>query len=101
MSSTDSAIPSFQGSMVALVTPMHQDGSLDFDAYRKLIDWHVEQGTDVLPVAGTSVESPTLRVDQQADLIRAAGEPSAARLPGLGEGGGTSTTKTAHRSTPP
>src|SRR3546814_1854645 len=98
MSSTDSAIPSFQGSMVALVTPMHQDGSLDFDAYRKLIDWHVEQGTDVLAVVGTSGESPTISVDEQAELIRVAVEHSAGRLPVIAGVGGKSTSEAVHLS---
>src|SRR3989344_3054258 len=50
----------FHGSMVALVTPMHEDGSLDYAALRRLIDFHVEQGTDALVVVGTTGESATL-----------------------------------------
>ena len=52
---------SFQGSMVALVTPMRADGSLDYAAYRSLIDWHVQEGTDALVVVGTTGESPPSR----------------------------------------
>ncbi|PLC51322.1 4-hydroxy-tetrahydrodipicolinate synthase [Pollutimonas subterranea] len=91
MASTDSAIAILQGSMVALVTPMHPDGSLDFDAYRKLIDWHADQGTDGLVVVGTSGESPTVSVDEHAELIKVAVEYSAGRLPVIAGVGGNST----------
>ncbi|NYT62093.1 4-hydroxy-tetrahydrodipicolinate synthase [Alcaligenaceae bacterium] len=91
MANTDSAIPFLQGSMVALVTPMHPDGSLDFDSYRKLIDWHVAEGTDALVVVGTSGESPTVNVDEHAELIKVAVEHSAGRLPVIAGVGGNST----------
>ncbi len=93
MVSADSAIPMLQGSLVALVTPMHPDGSLDFDAYRKLIDWHVDQGTDGLVVVGTSGESPTVDVDEHAELIRIAVDHSAGRLPVIAGIGGNSTSE--------
>ena len=48
------------GSIVALVTPMHEDGSVDFDALRRLIDWHIAEGTDCIGVVGTTGESPTV-----------------------------------------
>jgi len=91
MASTNSAIPTFQGSMVALVTPMHPDGSLDFDAYKKLIDWHASEGTDALVVVGTSGESPTVSMEEHAELIRVAVEHSAGRLPVIAGIGGNST----------
>lgn len=91
MASTDSAIPILQGSMVALVTPMHPDGSLDLDSYRKLIDWHSAEGTDALVVVGTSGESPTVSVDEHAELIKVAVEHSAGRLPVIAGVGGNST----------
>ena len=87
----ESAIPVFQGSMVALITPMHPDGSLDLDAYRKLIDWHASQGTDALVVVGTSGESPTVNVDEHAELIKIAVDHSAGRLPVIAGIGGNST----------
>ena len=59
-----------QGSIVALVTPMHEDGSVDFAALRKLIDWHVAEGTDCISVVGTTGESPTVTVDEQKEIIR-------------------------------
>lgn len=93
MASTDSATAILQGSMVALVTPMHPDGSLDFDAYRKLIDWHADQGTDGLVVVGTSGESPTVSVDEHAELIKVAVEHAAGRFPVIAGVGGNSTTE--------
>ncbi|NYT59287.1 4-hydroxy-tetrahydrodipicolinate synthase [Alcaligenaceae bacterium] len=91
--STDSAIPTFQGSLVALITPMLPDGSLDFDAYRKLIDWHIGQGTDGLVVVGTSGESPTVSVEEHVELIQIAVEHSAGRLPVVAGIGGNSTSE--------
>lgn len=89
----DSPVPTFGGSMVALITPMHPDGSLDFPAYRKLIDWHVEQGTDALVVVGTSGESPTVSMDEHAELIQVAVEHAAGRLPVIAGVGGNSTSE--------
>jgi 4-hydroxy-tetrahydrodipicolinate synthase len=77
--------------MVALITPMHPDGSLDLDCYRKLIDWHVAEGTDALVVVGTSGESPTVSVEEHAELIKIAVEHSAGRLPVIAGIGGNST----------
>ena len=91
MASSDSSSPVFQGSMVALVTPMHPDGRLDLEAFRKLIDWHVEQGTDALVVVGTSGESPTVTVDEQAELIALAVRHAAGRIPVIAGTGGNST----------
>lgn len=62
------------GSTVALVTPMHEDGSVDYDTLRKLIDWHVQEGTDCVSVVGTTGESPTLSVDEHHEVIRVAVE---------------------------
>lgn len=93
MASTYTAIPALQGSLVALITPMLPDGSLDFAAYRKLIDWHVEQGTDGIVVVGTSGESPTVNVDEHAELIRVAVEHAAGRLPVVAGIGGNSTSE--------
>ncbi|WP_269496083.1 4-hydroxy-tetrahydrodipicolinate synthase [Castellaniella sp. S9] len=91
MARSDSSSPTFQGSMVALVTPMHPDGRLDMEAFRKLIDWHVEQGTDGLVVVGTSGESPTVTVDEQAELIAIAVQHAAGRIPVIAGTGGNST----------
>lgn len=91
MASTDSSI--FKGSMVALVTPMHPDGSLDLDAFRKLIDWHVAEGTDGLVVVGTSGESPTVDFDEHFEIIRIAVEHAAGRIPVIAGVGGNSTSE--------
>ena len=91
MASTDSSIPRFQGSMVALITPMHPDGSLDLDSFRKLIDWHVSEGTDALVVVGTSGESPTVDFDEHAEVIRVAVEHANGRIPVVAGVGGNST----------
>lgn len=82
--------------MVALVTPMHPDGSLDLDAYRKLIDWHVQEGTDALVVVGTSGESPTVDVDEHAELIQVAVEHAAGRIPVIAGVGANSTSEAIH-----
>ncbi|MFM1834107.1 MAG: hypothetical protein RJB52_314 [Pseudomonadota bacterium] len=60
------------GSMVAIATPMHEDGSLDYPALRSLLDWHVAEGTDAIVIVGTSGESPTVSVEEHCELIRVA-----------------------------
>ena len=61
-----------RGSIPAIVTPMHEDGSLDLPAFRKLIDWHVEEGSNGLVVVGTSGESATLSVDEHILMVKTA-----------------------------
>ncbi|MCP3714805.1 4-hydroxy-tetrahydrodipicolinate synthase [Paraburkholderia sp. CNPSo 3281] len=80
-----------QGSIPAIVTPMHEDGSLDLSAFRKLIDWHVEEGTDALVVVGTSGESATLDVEEHILMIKTAVEHAAGRMPIIAGAGGNST----------
>jgi len=60
----------FSGSLCAIVTPMHPDGSLDLPALRKLLDWHVESGTTGIIIVGTTGESPTVDVDEHCTLIK-------------------------------
>ncbi|MDM7464154.1 MAG: 4-hydroxy-tetrahydrodipicolinate synthase [Tepidimonas taiwanensis] len=79
------------GSIVALVTPMHEDGSVDYDTLRKLIDWHIEQGTDCIGVVGTTGESPTVSVEEHCEIIRVAVEQAAGRRPIMAGCGGNST----------
>lgn len=83
----------FHGSMVALVTPMHEDGSLDFAALRRLIDFHVENGTDALVVVGTTGESATLDMEEHCEVIRVAVEHSRGRIPVIAGTGANSTTE--------
>jgi 4-hydroxy-tetrahydrodipicolinate synthase len=79
------------GSIVALVTPMHDDGSVDYAALRKLIDWHVAEGTDCIGVVGTTGESPTVSVDEHCEIIRVAVEQAAKRVPIMAGCGANST----------
>ena len=58
------------GSIVALVTPMHEDGSVDYPALRQLVDWHIAEGTDCIGVVGTTGESPTVNVEEHCEIIR-------------------------------
>lgn len=70
-----------QGSIVALITPMLEDGSVDYPALRKLIDWHIAEGTDCIGVVGTTGESPTVNVEEHCEIIRVAVEQAAGRVP--------------------
>jgi 4-hydroxy-tetrahydrodipicolinate synthase len=79
------------GSIVAIVTPMHEDGILDLARYRALIDWHVASGTAAIVAVGTTGESPTVDVDEHATLIRVAVEHAAGRVPVIAGTGGNST----------
>ena len=79
------------GSMVAIVTPMHEDGRLDFGRFRSLIDWHIAEGTDGIVVVGTTGESPTVDFDEHKELIRVAVEHAKGRIPIIAGTGGNST----------
>ena len=79
------------GSIVALVTPMHEDGRVDYDALRRLIDWHVAEGTDCIGVVGTTGESPTVSVEEHCEVIRVAVEHAAGRVPIMAGAGGNAT----------
>jgi 4-hydroxy-tetrahydrodipicolinate synthase len=80
-----------QGSLVAIVTPMHEDGSLDLERYRALIDWHVASGTSAIVAVGTTGESPTVDHDEHCELVRVAVEHAAGRLPVIAGTGSNST----------
>ncbi|RYF73826.1 MAG: 4-hydroxy-tetrahydrodipicolinate synthase [Comamonadaceae bacterium] len=82
---------SLTGSIVALVTPMHEDGSVDYPALRRLIDWHIEEGTDCLGVVGTTGESPTVDVEEHCEIIRVAVEQARGRVPVMAGCGANST----------
>jgi len=79
------------GSIVALVTPMQPDGSVDYDALRRLIDWHIAEGTDCIGVVGTTGESPTVTVEEHCEIIRVAVEHAKGRVPIMAGAGGNST----------
>ncbi len=80
-----------QGSLVAIVTPMHADGSLDLPCLRKLIDWHIAEGTDGIVIVGTTGESPTVTVEEHCELIRVTVEHANKRIPIIAGSGGNST----------
>jgi 4-hydroxy-tetrahydrodipicolinate synthase len=91
------------GSLVAIVTPMKADGSLDLAAFRALIDWHVASGTHGIVAVGTTGESPTVDVDEHLQLIQVAVERAAGRIPVIAGTGANATaeaielTREAHR----
>jgi 4-hydroxy-tetrahydrodipicolinate synthase len=80
-----------QGSLVAIVTPMQEDGGLDLDAFRRLIDWHIKEGTNGIVVVGTTGESPTVDVDEHRLLIKTAVDHAARRVPVIAGTGANST----------
>ena len=79
------------GSIVALVTPFHPDGSVDYPTLRKLIDWHIAEGTDCIGVVGTTGESPTVSVEEHCEIIRVSVEQAAKRVPIMAGCGANST----------
>lgn len=80
-----------QGSIVALITPMLDDGSVDYPTLRKLVDWHIAEGTDCIGVVGTTGESPTIPVAEHQEIIRVAVEQAAGRVPVMAGCGANST----------
>ena len=82
-----------QGSIVAIVTPMFEDGSLDFQSLKALLDWHIAEGTDAIVIVGTTGESPTVTVEEHCELIKVAIEHVAGRIPVIAGTGGNSTSE--------
>jgi 4-hydroxy-tetrahydrodipicolinate synthase len=80
-----------RGSIVALITPMHPDGSVDTDALRRLIDWHIAEGSACIGVVGTTGESPTVTIEENCEVIRVAVEHAAGRVPIMAGAGANST----------
>jgi 4-hydroxy-tetrahydrodipicolinate synthase len=79
------------GSIVALATPLHPDGSVDYPSLRKLVDWHVAEGTDCIGVVGTTGESPTVNVEEHCEIIRVSVEQANKRVPIMAGCGANST----------
>ena len=79
------------GSIVALVTPMHDDGSVDYPALRRLIDWLIAEGTACIGVVGTTGESPTVSIEENCEIIRVAAEHAKGRIPIMAGAGANST----------
>ena len=82
-----------RGSIPAIVTPMQEDGSLDLPALRRLLDWHIAEGSDAVVVVGTTGESPTVDMDEHCTLIRATVEHVAGRIPVIAGTGANSTSE--------
>jgi len=80
-----------KGSIVAIVTPMHADGSLDIPGLRKLVDWHIAEGTDSIVIVGTTGESATVSVEEHCELIKLTVEHANGRIPVIAGAGGNST----------
>ena len=80
-----------KGSIVAIVSPMREDGALDFEAYRRLIEWHVAEGTNAIVAVGTTGESPTVDPNEHGELIRVAVEAVKGHIPVIAGTGGNST----------
>ena len=83
----------FSGSYVALVTPFHEDGSVNFDKLRELVRWHIEQGTDGIVALGTTGESSTMSHEEDDDVARCVIETAAGRVPVI-VGAGSNSTQT-------
>ncbi len=86
------------GSLVAIVTPMREDGSLDIGRFKSLIDWHIAEGTQGIVVVGTTGESPTVNFDEHKELIRIAVEHAAGRVPVIAGTGANSTAEAVELS---
>ena len=86
------------GSIVAILTPMYEDGSLDFNRFRSLIDFHIAEGTDGIVVVGTTGESPTVNFDEHKEVIRVAVEHAAGRIPVIAGTGANSTAEAVELS---
>ena len=80
-----------KGSIVAIITPMFEDGSIDWDSYRQLIDWHIESGTDAIVAVGTTGESPTVDHEENCKLIEEAVRHAAGRIPVIAGTGSNAT----------
>src|ERR671923_1460487 len=95
------------GSLVAIITPMHEDSRLDPARFKQLIDWHVAEGTDGIVVVGTTGESPTVNFDEHKELIRIGVQHARGRIPIIAGTGGNSTaeaielTESAKKAGPP
>ncbi len=82
-----------KGSLVAIVSPMRDDGSLDYDAYRRLIEWHIAEGSNGIVAVGTTGESPTVDHEEHCELVRVAVETVRGRVPVIAGTGGNSTSE--------
>jgi 4-hydroxy-tetrahydrodipicolinate synthase len=84
-------IAMFKGSLVALITPMRDDGALDEDGFRRFVDWQIAEGSDGIVPVGTTGESPTLSHDEHKRVVEIAVEVAAGRVPVIAGAGSNST----------
>ncbi len=84
----------FSGSITALVTPMYEDGRVDFESLRNLVEWHIASGTSALVVIGTTGEAATLNVEEQLSVVKTAVDVSHGRIPIIAGNGSNATAKT-------
>ena len=87
-----------KGSMVALVTPFTEDGSVNFKRVRELVEWHIQEGTDAILVLGTTAETPTLTTKEEDEIVRIAIEQNAGRVPIVVGSGSNNTAKAIETS---
>ena len=83
----------FKGSLVALITPMRSDGSVDEKAYADFVDWQIKEGTDAVVPVGTTGESPTLSHDEHKRVVEIAIEVAKGRVPVIAGAGSNSTSE--------
>ncbi|MCP5197490.1 MAG: 4-hydroxy-tetrahydrodipicolinate synthase [Gammaproteobacteria bacterium] len=86
----------FRGSMVAIVTPMQADGGLDFEALARLVEFHIENGTDAIVAVGTTGESATLNFEEHITVVRKVVERVKGRIPVIAGTGANSTSEALH-----
>lgn len=87
-----------KGSMVALVTPFTEDGSVNFKRVRELVEWHIQEGTDAILVLGTTAETPTLTTEEEDEIVRITIEQAAKRVPIVVGSGSNNTAKAIETS---
>lgn len=88
----------FHGSIVALITPMRENGDVDYVCLRKLVDWHIAQRTDAIVVIGTTGEASTLNIEEQSNVIKTVVEQTHRRIPVIASTGTQSTYKTIEQT---
>lgn len=86
------------GSMVALVTPFTEDGSVNYTRMRELVEWHIQEGTDSILVLGTTGETPTLTTEEEDEIVRIAIDQAAGRVPIVVGSGSNNTAKSVETS---
>ena len=87
-----------KGSIVALITPFNEDGSINYSRLRELIDWHIENKTDAILVLGTTAETPTFSMQEEEEIVRTAVDQAKGRVPIIAGSGSNNTAKAIERS---